>query len=65
MAKGNLVECNTLRTQGRAGVPKALDRVCLVARRDKKLMFTALLHYIYAMEQLRAAEAVGSPHTGR
>ena len=55
LAKGNLLERNTLRTQGRAGVLSALERVRQAAQRDRKLRFTALLHHVYAIEQLRAA----------
>jgi RNA-directed DNA polymerase len=55
LAKGNLLERDTLRTQGRVGVPNALKRVRQAARRDRKLRFTALLHHVYAIERLRAA----------
>jgi RNA-directed DNA polymerase len=53
--KGNLLEGNTLRTQGRDGVHSALERVRQVAREDKKQRFTALLHPVYAIERLRTA----------
>jgi len=55
LAKGTLFERNRLRTQGRAGVPSALKQVRQTAQRDRKLRFTALLHYVYAIEQLRTA----------
>lgn len=55
LAKGNLLERDTLRTQGRVGVPHALKRVRQAARRDRKLRFTALLHHVYVIERLRAA----------
>jgi RNA-directed DNA polymerase len=55
LAKGNSLQCNALRTQGRAGVSSALERVREVAERDKKVRFTALLHHIYNPEQLKAA----------
>ena len=45
-AKGNAGQQSTLRTQGRAGVFQALDRVRLAARRDRKVRFTALLHHL-------------------
>jgi RNA-directed DNA polymerase len=45
LAKGNSDESNTLRTQGRDGVPSALDRVRQAARKDRKQQFTALLHH--------------------
>src|ERR1700739_763980 len=54
-AKGNLPECNALRTQGRGGAPSARERVRQAARKDKKQRFTALLHHIYDVERLRAA----------
>jgi len=53
--KGNLPERNALRTQGREGVPSALERIRQVARVDKKQRFTALLHHVYDIERLRAA----------
>jgi RNA-directed DNA polymerase len=39
--KGNLLEGNTLRTQGRDGVHSALERVRQVAKEDRKQRFTA------------------------
>jgi RNA-directed DNA polymerase len=53
--KGNLLEGNTLRTQGRDGVHSALERVRQVAREDKKQRFTALLHHVYDIDRLRSA----------
>ena len=44
--EGNAGEHSTLRTQGRAGVSQALDRVRKAARLDKKGKFTALLHHV-------------------
>jgi retron-type reverse transcriptase len=55
LAKGNSLQRTTPRTQGRTGVPPALDRVRQAARRDRKQRFTALLHHVYAIERLRAA----------
>jgi group II intron reverse transcriptase/maturase len=55
LAKGNLREQNTPRTQSRRSVPSALERVREAARKDKKQRFTALLHHIYDVEQLHAA----------
>ena len=54
-AKGNTPERNAPRTQSRVGAPSALERVREVAQRDRKQRFTALLHHVYAVEQLRAA----------
>src|SRR5438128_5099839 len=53
--KGNTPERNALRTQGRGGALSALERVRQAARRDRKQRFTALLHHVYAIDQLRAA----------
>jgi hypothetical protein len=53
-AKGNSAQGNALRTQSRAGAPSTLDRVREVARRDKKVRFTALLHHV-DVERLRKA----------
>lgn len=53
--KGNSLEGNTLRTQGRDGVHSALERVRQVAKEDKKQRFTALLHHVYDIERLRSA----------
>ena len=55
LAKGNSGQQNAPRTQGRAGARSALDRVREVAKRDKAVRFTALLHHIYDVERLRAA----------
>lgn len=46
---------NTLRAQNREGVQNALARVHQIARRDKKLRFTSLLHHIYNPDTLREA----------
>jgi RNA-directed DNA polymerase len=53
--KGNTPERNASRAQGRLDAPSALERVRQAAKRDKKQRFTALLHHVYAIEQLRAA----------
>ena len=55
LAKGNSPERNAPRTQGRGGALSALERVRQAARRDRKQRFTALLHHVYAIDQLRAA----------
>ena len=44
--KGNAGQQSTLRTQGRARVTQALDRVRQAARQGKKVRFTALLHHV-------------------
>ena len=55
LAKGNSLERNALRTQGRDGAHSALERVRQAAREDRKQRFTALLHHVYDVERLRAA----------
>ena len=55
LAKGNPRQQNAPRTPSRHGAPSALERVRQVARRDRKLRFTALLHHVYDLNRLRAA----------
>ena len=55
LAKRNLSQATTLRTQGRARVHEALGRVRQAAEQKKGARFTALLHHIYAVDTLRAA----------
>jgi RNA-directed DNA polymerase len=55
LAKGNSRGRDTLRTPGRAGAFSALERVRQAAVRDRKQRFTALLHHVYDVEQLRTA----------
>jgi len=55
LTKGNPVEQNTSRTQGRIGASSALDRIRAAARERKDERFTALFHHVYAVEQLRGA----------
>jgi len=54
-AKGNPREQNTLRTQRRDGVQSALARVRRVAKKDKTVRFTTLMHHIYNPDTLREA----------
>lgn len=49
---GNMGQQNALRTQCRAGVESALDRVRQRARKDKEAKFTALLHHV-TVDRLR------------
>ena len=46
LAKGNMEESNSYRTQRRVSEPQGLDRVREAAKRDKGLKFTALLHHV-------------------
>src|SRR6202048_4440954 len=55
LAKRNLPQATTLRTQGRARVHAALGRVRQAAEQKKGVRFSALPHHIYAIDTLRAA----------
>jgi RNA-directed DNA polymerase len=56
LAKGNLSEQNVPRALDReVGTTSALDQVGVVARRDKQVRFTTLLHHVYNLETLRRA----------
>jgi group II intron reverse transcriptase/maturase len=58
LAKGNTVERNAFRTQGRDDAPSALERVREAATKGRKQRFTALLHHVYDIERLRNAYLV-------
>jgi RNA-directed DNA polymerase len=53
--EGNSHQHNASRTLRRTDAPSALERVRQVARRDRKMRFTALLHHVYDRSRLRAA----------
>ena len=55
LAKGNPRQHPAPRAQDRVGAPSALERVRQVAKRDKQVRFTTLLHHIYNIDHLRAA----------
>ena len=55
LAKGNLREEGEFRTQSRGDAKSSLERVREAAERDRRQKFTALLHHVYDVEQLRAA----------
>jgi group II intron reverse transcriptase/maturase len=55
LAEGNLDQQNVPRTLSRISTPSALDQVGEVARRDKQVRFTTLLHHVYNLETLRRA----------
>jgi group II intron reverse transcriptase/maturase len=55
LAKRNSLQSTTLRTQGRARVVRGLERIRQVAKRDKEVRFTALLHHVYDVDMLREA----------
>jgi RNA-directed DNA polymerase len=55
LAKGNLSKQNALRTQSRASVQSALERVRRAVRKDREQRFTALFHHVYSIDMLREA----------
>jgi RNA-directed DNA polymerase len=55
LAKGNAPERNMSRTQSRKSMSSALERIRQAARRDRGQRFTALLHHVYDVGQLKAA----------
>ena len=55
LAKGNLLEQNTIRIQDRGVVSSALERIRLKAKADKECKFTNLMHNIYSEEALLSA----------
>jgi len=54
LTKGNSLERNVVRTQGRENAHSALERVRQAATKDKKQRFTALFHHIYDVGRLPA-----------
>jgi group II intron reverse transcriptase/maturase len=55
LAKGNLGQQNASRTPRRIDAQSALERVRQAARADRTMRFTALLHHVYHLDQLRSA----------
>jgi group II intron reverse transcriptase/maturase len=55
LAEGNLREQNVPRALNRTSTPSALEQVGEVARRNKHVRFTTLLHHVYNLETLRRA----------
>jgi RNA-directed DNA polymerase len=55
LAEGNLSEQNVPRALDRTSTSSALEQVGEVARRDKDVRFTTLLHHVYNLETLRRA----------
>ena len=53
--EGNPHQQNASRTQRRPDAPSALERIRQVARRDRKMRFTALLHHVCDVPRLRTA----------
>ena len=54
LAKGNSGQQTRVRTQCRAALSRALDRVRQAAR-DSAMRLTALWHHVYTMDRLREA----------
>jgi len=54
-AKGNANLQNMLRTQSREGMSSARERIRQAAKADEGRRFTALLHHVYDIENLREA----------
>lgn len=54
-AKENPMQQSMLRTQGRACMQHALQRVREAAKRDGKMQFTSLFHHVYDVNVLREA----------
>jgi group II intron reverse transcriptase/maturase len=55
LTKGNSGQQTSHRTQSRASLQQALDRIRQAARRDKKQRFTALWHHVCRVERLAEA----------
>src|SRR5512132_1404443 len=53
LAKGNPRQHTAPRAQDRVGALSALERVRQVAKRDKQVRFTTLLHHAYHIDQRR------------
>src|SRR6516162_3111997 len=56
--KGNVDQQSTHRTQGRARVTQALERVRIAARQRRKEKFTSLLHHVNPAMLRRAFHAL-------
>ena len=55
LAEGNPNQQNRFRTQRRADLQHALDRIREAAHQDEGLCFTALWHHVYHVDRLREA----------
>jgi RNA-directed DNA polymerase len=55
LVKGNSLQRDRLRIQGRVRVKQALERIRQAAEREKGGKLTALLHHIYSVDTLREA----------
>src|ERR671935_2760592 len=55
LVKGNSLQRDTHRIQGRARVKQALERIRHAAEREKGGRLTSLMHHIYSVDTLREA----------
>jgi retron-type reverse transcriptase len=55
LAKGNQVNQNKVRTQGREALQNGLDRIRQATERDKTVQFTAIWHHVYSINRLKEA----------
>ena len=55
LTKSNPQQPTMLRTQRRVRMSPELERIRQVARRDRKMRFTALFHHVYRLETLKRA----------
>lgn len=55
LTKGSSLEQTTRRTQSRASVQSALERIRQVSKKDRKIRFTSLFHHVYSVDGLRDA----------
>ncbi|NIS81935.1 MAG: group II intron reverse transcriptase/maturase [Anaerolineales bacterium] len=53
LAEGNPIRQTRSRTQSRKDLQRALERIRQAARKEKRLVFTALWHHVYDLERLR------------
>ena len=53
LTKGNSFQQDKCRTQGRASLQSALERIRQAAAGDKKLRVTSLWHHVYDIDRLR------------
>ena len=55
LTKGNQLQQNTQRTQSRASVQSALQRIREAAKKNRKERFTSIYHHICNVDSLREA----------
>ena len=55
LGEGNPIKPNRSRTQSRVILQSELNRIRQLAKNDKEMQFTALLHHVYKVDRLREA----------